>query len=106
MRAKGLDHLDVFDEHVALRELVGFAGGLLHDNAVCAGISVRWQLADGHFAGARLHVAKDAEAVVPAQDVFFGEVAMELEAVEAEACAVRTSFSASSWMGNMPLSPQ
>ena len=84
MRAEGFHHLDALDEHIALRELVGFGGGLLHDDAVGAGVGARGQFADGHLAGAGLHVAEDAEAVVPAEDVFLGEVAVEVEAVEAE----------------------
>ena len=92
VRAEGFHHLDAFDEHVALREFVGFAGGLFHDDAVGAGVSARGQLADGHLAGAGLHVAENAEAVVPAEHVFLGEVAVEVEAVEAELLAVRDFF--------------
>ncbi len=84
VRAEGFHHLDALGEHVALREFVGFGRGLLHDDAVRAGFGFGRQLADGHLAGAGLHVAEDAEAVVPAEDVFLGEVAVEVEAVEAE----------------------
>ena len=82
VRAVGFDHLDAFDEHEALRELVGFVGGFLHDDGVGAGVGAGGEFADGHLAGAGLHVAEEAEAVVGAEDVFLGEVAVEVEAVE------------------------
>ena len=47
-------------------------------------VGVGGQLADGHLAGAGFHVAQEAEAVVGAEDVFLGEVAVEVEAVEVE----------------------
>jgi hypothetical protein len=84
VRAVGLHHLDALDEHEALRELVGLAGGLLHDDAGGVGLRARGQFADGELACAGLHVAQHAEFVVLAEDVFLGEVAMEVEAVEAE----------------------
>ncbi len=82
MGTVGLHHLDAFDEHEALGEFVGFVGGLLHDDGVGAGCGVGGEFADGHLAGAGLHVAEEAETVVGAEDFFFGEVAVEVEAVE------------------------
>ena len=82
VRAVGLHHLDAFDEHEALGELVGVVSGLLHDDGVGAGCGVGGEFADGHLAGAGFHVAEEAEAVVGAEDLFLGEVAVEVEAVE------------------------
>ena len=41
VRAEGFHHLDALDEHIALRELVGFGLGFSHDDAVGAGVPVR-----------------------------------------------------------------
>ena len=84
--AVGLHHLDAFDEHEALGELVGVG---LRFGELDAGVGDRafagwgwsWS-ADGHLARAGFHVAEEAETVVGAEDFFFGEVAVEVEAVE------------------------
>ena len=89
VRAEGFDHLDAFDEHVALREFVGCVGRGLHGDGVGDGLAAGLGgagggLADGHLAGAGLHVAEQAVRVVGSEDLFLGEVAVEVEAVEAE----------------------
>ncbi len=86
VRAEGLDHLDALDEHEALGELVGggrWASGDGVGDGLAAGLGgAGGGLADGHLAGAGLHVAEQAETVVGAEDLFLGEVAVEVEAVE------------------------
>lgn len=82
MGAKGADHGDALGEHVTLGELVGGVGGLLHDDGVGVGLDAGWEFADGHLAGSGLHVAKEAKPVVGAEDIFLGEVTVEVEAVE------------------------
>ena len=86
VRAVGFDHLDAFDEHEALGELVGFGlrlGELDAGVGDCAfAVAVGGWSADGQLACAGFHVAEEAETVVGAEDLFFGEVAVEVEAVE------------------------
>ena len=86
MGAVGPHHLDAFGEHEALGELVGVG---LRFGELDAGVGDRafsgwgWSWgADGHLAGTGLHVAEEAETVVGAENLFFGEVAVEVEAVE------------------------
>ncbi len=86
VRAVGFDHLDAFNLHKLLGELVAFGLGLRELNTWvgdCAfsGWSRGWS-ADGEFASAGLEVAEEAEAVVGAEDVFLGEIAVEVETVE------------------------
>ena len=84
MRAEGLDHLDALGEHVTLGELIRGIGRLLHDDRLALACDAGGELADGHLARSGLHVAEQAEPVVGAEDVFLGEVAVEVEAVEVE----------------------
>ena len=92
VRAIGLHHLHALDEHISLGEFVCGVGGLLHHGSWRVGLRARGQLADGHLARARLHVAQQAEAVVRAQNVLLGEVAMEVEAVQVELLGLRYLF--------------
>ncbi len=56
-------------------------------------------LADGHLAGAGFHVAEQAESVVGSEDLFLGEVAVEVEAVEAELLGLRDFLHGQLWCG-------
>jgi len=86
VRAVGFDHLDALDLHKLLGELVGLGLRLSKLDAGvgdCAfsGGSRSWST-DGELASAGLEVAEEAEAVVGAEDVFLGEIAVEVEAVK------------------------
>ncbi len=86
MRAVGFDHLDALDEHEALGELVGIGlrfGELDSGVGDCAFSGRGWSgCADGELSCSGLEVAEEAEAVVGAENLFLGEVAVEVEAVE------------------------
>ena len=94
--AEGSDHGDALGDHEALGEPVGFGLRLGELDAWVGDSSFAgWGWggrADGQLASAGFHVAEQAEAVVGAEDLFFADVAVEVEAVEVEFLGLRDFF--------------
>ena len=103
MGTERLDHLHAFGEHVTLRELICRIGCLHHHDRVRASGCALRELADCHFAGSRLHVAQQAKTVVCAEDIFLGQVAVEVQAGQVELLRLGYLFDGEFWRRPHPI---